>query len=66
MSILGRLSLVRLGAKEAPNNFRFIDACLVNAGASDKLDAAVAAADSSYNGSLAVTIYVEEARNENS
>ncbi|EIM83003.1 uncharacterized protein STEHIDRAFT_84394 [Stereum hirsutum FP-91666 SS1] len=38
----------------------------INAGASDKLDAAVAAADSSYNGSLAVTIYVEEARNENS
>ncbi|KAA1474307.1 hypothetical protein DENSPDRAFT_803883 [Dentipellis sp. KUC8613] len=37
----------------------------INSGASNSLNNAVASADASYNGSLAVTVYVEEARNEN-
>ena len=38
---------------------------VVNPGASTNLSAAIASADASYNGSLAVTAYVAEARNEN-
>lgn len=41
-------------------------AIVVNPGTTAKLDSAVSAADPSYNGSLAVTIYAVEARNENS
>lgn len=37
----------------------------VNAGATDRLNAALEATDSSYNGSLAITAYGVEARNEN-
>ncbi|EIM83021.1 uncharacterized protein STEHIDRAFT_124335 [Stereum hirsutum FP-91666 SS1] len=37
----------------------------INAGATDKLNAAASSADSSYNGSLAITVFTEEARNEN-
>ncbi|TFY61383.1 hypothetical protein EVG20_g7085 [Dentipellis fragilis] len=37
----------------------------INAGASSNLNSAATSADESYNGPLAVTVYVEEARNEN-
>ncbi|KAH8119235.1 hypothetical protein DFH11DRAFT_1563712 [Phellopilus nigrolimitatus] len=40
-------------------------AVTVNPGASNNLSAAIASADASYNGSLAVTAYAAEARNEN-
>ena len=38
---------------------------LVNPGATAKLNASITNSDSSYNGSLAVTVYTAEARNEN-
>ncbi|KAK7462780.1 hypothetical protein VKT23_007364 [Stygiomarasmius scandens] len=40
-------------------------AVVVNANATSRLNAATASADSSYNGTSAITVYASEARNEN-
>lgn len=45
--------------------FRVLDTLVVNPGATSQLNASIENPDPTYNGSLAVTAYVAEARNEN-
>jgi hypothetical protein len=48
-----------------PGTFAITDKCVVNGGATARLQSSYVSPNASYNGTDAITVYADEARNEN-